>query len=70
MTGPGEVALIIAAQASIRGEPIIMHIILPTMSIQRLTAAGNVFDSGTYLMLMTGMPSISSVYGFVGMMLL
>ena len=54
----------------IMGEARMIAQMLPTISTIRLTAALNVLDKGTYLIFITGIPMMSSVYGFVGMILL
>ncbi len=59
----------IIAATSITGEKMIRHTIEPKISVILFRIILNVFDNGTYRMLITGSPIRSSVYGFVGIIL-
>ena len=69
-TGPGEVSFTRAAHSSITGENSTIAAMEPKISIVLFTREGNVLLKGTYRILITGSPRRSSVYGFVGMILL
>ena len=70
ISGPGEVTLIMIEVTSITGENNIIATNAPKISTQRFATAFNILFKGTRRIFMTGIPIKSSVYGFVGIILL
>ena len=66
MIGPFDVSLIPITANSMMGENSIIATSAPIISMILFTILFPVSVRGTYLMLMTGSPSRSSVYGLLG----